>query len=97
MGRTVRRDLAYCAGPLDFEQRATVRATVSETAAVTAGSYNYIKVQKIDDYTVKVLFSRPTPFWADPFVAANGCLIPKHLFEPYIGAKSRHIHKPKLF
>ncbi|HTU54948.1 MAG TPA: peptide ABC transporter substrate-binding protein [Acetobacteraceae bacterium] len=64
-------------------------ASNPQTAAVTAGSYNYIKVQKIDDYTVKVLFSRPTPFWADPFVAANGCLIPKHLFEPYIGAKSR--------
>ena len=64
-------------------------ASDPQTAAVTAGSYNYIKVQKLDDYTVKVLFAKPTPFWADPFVAANGCLIPKHLFEPYIGAKSR--------
>jgi peptide/nickel transport system substrate-binding protein len=64
-------------------------ASNPQTAAVTAGSYNYITVQKLDDYTVKVLFAHPTPFWADPFVAANGCIIPKHLFEPYIGAKSR--------
>ncbi len=59
------------------------------TAAVTAGSYNKIKVQKLDDYTIKILFDQPTPFWADAFVGANGMIIPKHLFEPYSGAKSR--------
>ena len=36
-----------------------------------------------------VKFQEPTPFWADAFVAAAGCIIPKHLFEDYIGAKSR--------
>jgi peptide/nickel transport system substrate-binding protein len=61
-----------------------------KTAAVTAGSYNDITVEKIDDYTVKVLFTKPTPFWADAFVAANGCIIPKHLFAPYTGANSRN-------
>jgi len=64
-------------------------ASDPETAAVTAGSYNYVKAEKLDQYTVKVTFSKPTPFWADPFVSSNGCLIPKHLFEPYSGAKSR--------
>jgi peptide/nickel transport system substrate-binding protein len=64
-------------------------ASDSQTAATTAGSYNYNQAQKIDQYTVKITFNRPTPFWADPFVAANGCLIPKHLFEQYTGAKSR--------
>jgi peptide/nickel transport system substrate-binding protein len=59
------------------------------TAAVTAGSYNYIKCEKIDDHTVKISFDKPTPFWADPFVGGYGMIIPKHLFEPYIGAKSR--------
>ena len=34
-------------------------------------------------------FPQPTPFWADAFVAAAGCIIPKHLFADYIGAKSR--------
>ena len=35
------------------------------TASVTSGSYKDIKVEKIDQYTVKVLFEKPTPFWAD--------------------------------
>jgi peptide/nickel transport system substrate-binding protein len=59
------------------------------TAAVTAGSYNNIVVEKIDDYTVKVVFSKPSPFWADAFVSSNGMIIPKHLFENFSGDKSR--------
>src|SRR5205085_11735173 len=42
-----------------------------------------------DDFTVKVLFDQPTPFWADAFVGSRGMLIPKHLFAHHIGAKSR--------
>jgi peptide/nickel transport system substrate-binding protein len=59
------------------------------TAATTTGAYKDIKVEKIDDFTVKILFSRPTPFWAEPYTAANGMMIPKHLFEKYVGDKSR--------
>ena len=59
------------------------------TAAVTIGSYKDIKVEKVDDLTIKVVFSKPTPFWADAYVGAYGGIIPKHLFEAYIGAKSR--------
>jgi peptide/nickel transport system substrate-binding protein len=59
------------------------------TAAVSLGTYRDIKVEKIDDLTVKVVFDKPKPFWADPFVSAYGMIIPKHLFEPYIGDKSR--------
>ena len=44
---------------------------------------------KVDDYTVLVSFQKPTPFWATAFVAAEGMIIPKHLFGPYAGAKSR--------
>ena len=36
-----------------------------------------------------VKFQQPTPFWADTFVGWAGCIIPKHLFGDYIGAKSR--------
>ncbi|WP_085935702.1 peptide ABC transporter substrate-binding protein [Enhydrobacter aerosaccus] len=64
-------------------------ATDPATAAVTIGSYKDVKVEKVDDYTVKLLFDKPTPFWANAFVGAQGMIIPKHLFEPYIGAKSR--------
>ena len=59
------------------------------TAAVTVGGYKDVKVEKVDAHTVKVIFNKSTPFWADAFVGATGMLIPKHLFAPYIGAKSR--------
>jgi peptide/nickel transport system substrate-binding protein len=59
------------------------------TAAVTIGSYKDMKAEKIDSHTVRVVFRKPTPFWADPFVGVRGLLIPKHLFDAYRGAKSR--------
>src|SRR5262249_5402805 len=59
------------------------------TASLTSGSYKDVVVEKIDQFTVAVKFPAPTPFWADAFVAAAGCIIPKHLFANYMGAKSR--------
>ncbi len=59
------------------------------TATVSSGSYKDVAVEKIDQYTVLVKFQKPTPFWADTFVGWAGCIIPKHLFGDYIGAKSR--------
>jgi peptide/nickel transport system substrate-binding protein len=59
------------------------------TAAVTIGSYKDVKVVKVDDYTIRIDFPKPTPFWADAFVGTRGMIIPKHVFEPYRGAKSR--------
>ncbi len=59
------------------------------TAAVTIGSYKDVKVVKVDDYTIRIEFPKPTPFWADAFVGTRGMIVPKHLFEPYKGAKSR--------
>jgi peptide/nickel transport system substrate-binding protein len=64
-------------------------AADTATAAVTTGSYKDMTVEKIDDLTVRVQFSQPTPFWANPFVGTRGMLIPKHLFEAYKGDKSR--------
>src|SRR6266705_740287 len=64
-------------------------ARTPETAAVSIGSYKDIKVEKIDDFTVRVTFAKPTPFWADAFVGSYGMIIPKHLFADYIGGKSR--------
>ena len=60
-----------------------------QTAAVTIGSYRDIKVEKIDNHAVRVIFTEPTPFWADAFVGAAGMIIPKHLFADYVGGKSR--------
>ncbi|NRF68294.1 peptide ABC transporter substrate-binding protein [Aquincola sp. S2] len=59
------------------------------TAAVTVGPYRDVTVEKIDSHSFRVIFQKPTPFWADPFVATVGMMIPKHLFAPFIGAKSR--------
>ena len=59
------------------------------TGATTSGSYKDIKVEKVDSHTVRVLFPKPTPYWADPFVGTVGMIIPKHLFEGFRGAKTR--------
>ena len=59
------------------------------TAATTSAVYKDVKVEKIDSHTVKVLFDKPTPFWALAFVGAQGMIIPKHLFADYVGDKSR--------
>ncbi len=59
------------------------------TAATTIGSYQDIKVVKLDDHKIRVEFARPMPFWADAFVGTQGMIIPKHIFEAYKGAKSR--------
>ena len=59
------------------------------TAAVTMGVYKDIKVEKVDSHTIRVNFPKTTPFWAAAFVAAEGMVLPKHLFSAYSGAKSR--------
>ncbi len=59
------------------------------SATTTIGSYKDVKVEKIDQYTVKVMFDQPTPFWADAFVGPRGMIIPKHLYADFTGAKSR--------
>ncbi len=59
------------------------------TAAVSIGSYKDAKVEKIDPLTVRVLFAKPTPYWANAFVGWRGMIIPRHLFEPFKGDKSR--------
>jgi peptide/nickel transport system substrate-binding protein len=58
-------------------------------AAVTSGSYRDVNAVKVDDFTVRVEFAQPTPFWADAFVASTGMLIPRHLFKDFNGATSR--------
>ena len=59
------------------------------TATVTVATYKDLKVEKIDSHTVRVTFTKSTPFWAEPLVGIQGLILPKHVFEPYIGAKSR--------
>ena len=56
-------------------------------ATVTAGNYDNLKLEKIDGYTVRVVFPKPTPFW--PGLYSQVMLVPRHLFAAYSGAKSR--------
>jgi peptide/nickel transport system substrate-binding protein len=58
------------------------------TASVSFGTFEGVTVEKIDPFTVRVRFAKPTPFWADAFVG-TGMIVPKHVFEPYKGANSR--------
>jgi peptide/nickel transport system substrate-binding protein len=62
-------------------------ATDPETAATTVGAYHGLKLELIDTHTVRVVFDKPTPFWPGSYCTVQ--LIPKHLFAPYLGAKSR--------
>ena len=56
------------------------------TAAVSAGAYRDIdRVDRLDQHTVKIVYKTPNPFWANAFRS----MIPKHIFEPFKGAKSR--------
>jgi len=60
------------------------------TAAVTGGSYTSVeRAEKVDSHTVKLVFAKPQPFWFDAFCGYRGMIIPKHVFEPFKGAKSR--------
>ncbi len=59
------------------------------TAALSAGVYRDVVVSKVDSHTVLVSYPKATPFWASAFVAAYGGILPKHVFGPYSGAKSR--------
>jgi peptide/nickel transport system substrate-binding protein len=59
------------------------------TAAVTNGVYRDVRVEKVDAYTVRVLYQKPTPYWGAVFCGPAGMVIPKHVFGAYIGAKSR--------
>ncbi|KPF53110.1 peptide ABC transporter substrate-binding protein [beta proteobacterium AAP51] len=59
------------------------------TAALTQGVYRDVTVTKVDSHTVRVTFPKPTPFWATAFCATEGMVLPKHVFGPFVGAKSR--------
>jgi len=57
------------------------------TAATTRGNFDDMQFVKIDSHTVRVVFDKPTPFWASAYCASS--LIPKHRFERFRGAASR--------
>ncbi|MBP7522649.1 MAG: peptide ABC transporter substrate-binding protein [Leptothrix sp. (in: Bacteria)] len=59
------------------------------TSTVTVATYKDLKVEKIDSHTVKITYPKATPFWAEALTGIFGCILPKHVFEGFTGAKSR--------
>src|SRR5437899_1012263 len=56
------------------------------TAATTSGAYRDVaRIDKLDPHTVKIVYKSPNPFWAKAFSS----VIPKHVFAPFKGARSR--------
>jgi peptide/nickel transport system substrate-binding protein len=57
------------------------------TAAVTQGTYrDILRMERVDDHAVKIVFKQPTPFW---YGAAGALLIPKHLHAAFKGQRAR--------
>jgi len=62
-------------------------ATDPAGGAFSVGFYANVKsVEKIDAFTVRINFVKPTPIWDR---SCSLWMIPKHLFSGYVGAKSR--------
>jgi peptide/nickel transport system substrate-binding protein len=56
------------------------------TAATSRGQYENIRrIDKLDEHTVKVVFTEPTPRW----YVSGGQILPKHLFGEYKGQRAR--------
>jgi peptide/nickel transport system substrate-binding protein len=59
------------------------------TTAISAGTYKDVaRIEKLDALTLKIVYRAPNPAWFQTF-GGTLCVIPKHVFEPFKGAKSR--------
>jgi peptide/nickel transport system substrate-binding protein len=59
------------------------------TTAITAGTYKDVaRIDKLDAHTFKIVYKAPNPAWFQTF-GGTLCVIPKHVFEPFKGAKAR--------
>ncbi len=55
------------------------------TGSPSLGTYRNVKqMEALDSHTVKVVFTQPAPYWI-----VTTQIIPRHIFEPYRGARSR--------
>lgn len=62
-------------------------ATNPDVAATSSAAYSAVTdVVAVDAATVRIEFAERNPGWAAPFVGVTGMIIPKHVFEPYLGA-----------
>ena len=63
-------------------------ATDPATAAVTRGLYeNILRIDKLNDHAIRVVFKAPTPMW---YAGGNAHILPKHRFAEYTGLNARN-------
>lgn len=61
-----------------------------DTGSTSSEFYGGIdSVEAVDDQTVQITFSQPTPAWTQPFIGTSGMILPQHVFQDYIGAQAR--------
>jgi peptide/nickel transport system substrate-binding protein len=64
---------------------------VTNPAVKSSSASNYASVARVvavNPTTVRVIFKDVNPAWAVPFVGAQGCILPKHVFAAYNGSKA---------
>ncbi|HUG15052.1 MAG TPA: peptide ABC transporter substrate-binding protein [Thermomicrobiales bacterium] len=62
----------------------------TDTTSTTIAAFESItSIDTPDDLTVVFNFGEPNPAWFTPFVGALGMILPKHLFEDFIGTAAR--------
>lgn len=65
----------------------TYHYIIYSPSAAHAKAYSQIQgVEALDDRSVKVTFKSSQANWQLPFVGADGMILPRHIFAPYIGA-----------
>jgi peptide/nickel transport system substrate-binding protein len=58
------------------------------TAAGTRAAYDEVsRIERLDQYTIKVVFKKPQPYWASVFT--GGGLLPRHIFQSVKGNGAR--------
>lgn len=63
--------------------------TNPDVKATSISAYAEVdKVEVLDEFTIKVSFKEPTTSWYAPFVGQFGMIIPRHIFEAYIGSNA---------
>lgn len=64
--------------------------TNPEVATTTAAVYeNIAAVEALDPTTVKITFKTANPAWYLVFTGTSGMILPKHLFQGYLGVNGR--------
>jgi peptide/nickel transport system substrate-binding protein len=66
----------------------TWQFAAAEDAATTSKSLFQVveSVEAVDDFTVTVTFTQPTPAWFEPFTTSQCLIIPEHALADYVGA-----------